>query len=360
MAPTHHSVGAAGLNGSNKRRKRAEAPRTLNHQFDVIGSEKRTDGGSRSTSRKKWFNRVVQVGIVGVLVYQLTQVGWGEVLRSLPTNPLFYMLQFAIYMALPVSELFIYKKPWKFKISQGLPIFIYKKIYNSDVITYSGEVYLYYWAKKHFSKPKKEIIAVIRDNNILSTVSSTMIAIFLIGIFMTFGHIGFNDIVGSEGRFWLPWIALLVVLLAVVAWHYRHLWFSLSRKEALYVLGVHTLRLLTVHALELLQWMVAIPAVSLTNWFSLMAAKIATSRIPLLPNKDLIFVSIVIGLSGAFGIPQAELASMLLVSSVMNKLINVSFFTWIGLKPSLKEAVSLPDSDENELDSEIVFSDERY
>jgi hypothetical protein len=90
-----------------------------------------------------------------------------------------------------------------------------------------------------------------------------------------------------------------------------------------------------------------------------MAAKIATSRIPLLPNKDLIFVSIVIGLSGTFGIPQAELASMLLVSSVMNKVINVGFFTWLSWKPSLREAVAMPD-DEKDIDSKIVFSDDRY
>jgi len=315
---------------------------------------------SPSSPWKKWFNRVVQVGIIGVLIYQLTQVGWVEVLRSLPKNPLFYVLQLVIYMALPISELFIYKKPWKFKISQGLPVFIYKKIYNSDVITYSGEIYLYYWAKKKFNYTRKEIIAVIRDNNILSTVSSTMIAVLLIGVFLTFGHIGFNDIIGREGRMWLPWVLLVVAVLGGIAWHYRHLWFSLSRREALHILSIHTLRLLAVHALELLQWVVAIPVVSMTNWFSLMAAKIATSRIPLLPNKDLIFVSIVIGLSGTFGIPQAELASMLLVSSVMNKLMNVGFFTWLSWKPSFRDAVIVPESDESENDPKIEFGDERY
>jgi hypothetical protein len=312
------------------------------------------------SSWKKWFNRVVQVGIIGLLVYQLTHVGWVEVIKSLPRNPLFYILQIAIYMALPISELFIYKKPWNFKLGQGLPVFIYKKIYNSDIITYSGEVYLYYWAKKKFNHTRKEIIAVIRDNNILSTVSSTMIAVLLIGVFLTFGHIGFNDIVGREGRMWLPWILLVVAVLGAIAWHYRRLWFSLSRREALYILSVHTLRLLAVHALELLQWMIAIPVVSMTNWFSLMAAKIATSRIPLLPNKDLIFVSIVIGLSGTFGIPQAELASMLLVSSVMNKLMNVAFFTWLSMKPSFKDDVAVPQSDENDIGVKIEFGDERY
>jgi len=302
---------------------------------------------------------VIQIGIIGVLVYQLTQVGWVEVLRSLPTNPLFYVLQLAIYMALPISELFIYKRPWNFKIGQGLPVFIYKKIYNSDVITYSGEVYLYYWAKKKFNYSKKEIVAVIRDNNILSTVSSTMIAILLIGVFLTFGHIGFNEIIGREGRMWLPWILLVLLVLSAIAWHHRRLWFSLSRREALYILSVHTSRLLAVHALEMLQWVVAIPAVSMTNWFSLMAAKIATSRIPLLPNKDLLFVSIVIGLSGTFGIPQAELASMLLVSSVMNKVINVGFFTWLSLKPSFKEEVAMPEHIESDIDSDIEFGNKQ-
>ncbi len=333
----------------------------MNSDTEVIGGEGLGEGKNKLPSPlKKWFNRVVQVGIIGVLIYQLTQVGWVEVLRSLPTNPLFYVLQLVIYMALPVSELFIYKKSWKFKIMEGLPVFIYKKIYNSDVITYSGEIYLYYWAKKKFSYTRKEIVSIIRDNNILSTISSTMIAVLLIGVFLTFGHIGFNDIIGREGRIWLPWVLLVVAVLGGIAWHYRSHWFSLSRREALYILSVHTLRLLAVHALELLQWVVAIPMVSITNWFSLMAAKIATSRIPLLPNKDLIFVSIVIGLSGKFGIPQAELASMLLVSSVMNKLMNVGFFTWLSWTPSFRDAVTVPQSDEGAIDSKIEFGDESY
>lgn len=304
---------------------------------------------------KKWFNRIVQIGIVGVLVYQLIQVGWVEVLRSLPTNPLFYVLQLVIYMALPISELFIYKKSWNFNIRQGLPVFVYKKIYNSDVITYSGEVYLYYWAKKKFNYSKKDIVALIRDNNILSTLSSTMIAILLIGVFLTFGHIGFNEIMGREDHMWIPWILLVFIVLGAIALHNRRLWFSLSRNEALYILRVHISRLMVVHALEMLQWVVAIPVVSMNNWFSLMAAKIATSRIPLLPNKDLLFVSIVIGLSGTFGIPQAELASMLLVSSVMNKVINVGFFTWLSIKPSFKADVALPDNIDRDIDPNIGF-----
>lgn len=323
---------------------------------EVIDSDGVIDGSPSSPSPMKiWFNRIVQIGIVGVLVYQLIQVGWVEVLRSLPTNPLFYVLQLVIYMALPISELFIYKKSWNFNIRQGLPVFVYKKIYNSDVITYSGEVYLYYWAKKKFNYSKRDIVALIRDNNILSTLSSTMIAILLIGVFLTFGHIGFNEIMGREDHLWIPWILLVFIVLGAIAWYNRRLWFSLSRNEALYILRVHISRLMVVHALEMLQWVVAIPAVSMNNWFSLMAAKIATSRIPLLPNKDLLFVSIVIGLSGTFGIPQAELASMLLVSSVMNKVINVGFFTWLSIKPSFKADVALPDNIDRDIDSNIGF-----
>lgn len=323
---------------------------------EVIDSDGVIDGSLSSPSPMKiWFNRIVQIGIVGVLVYQLIQVGWVEVLRSLPTNPLFYVLQLVIYLALPISELFIYKKSWNFNIRQGLPVFVYKKIYNSDVITYSGEVYLYYWAKKKFNYSKRDIVALIRDNNILSTLSSTMIAILLIGVFLTFGHIGFNEIMGREDHLWIPWILLVFIVLGAIAWYNRRLWFSLSRNEALYILRVHISRLMVVHALEMLQWVIAIPAVSMNNWFSLMAAKIATSRIPLLPNKDLLFLSIVIGLSGTFGIPQAELASMLLVSSVMNKVINVGFFSWLSIKPSIKADVALPDHIDRDIDSNIGF-----
>jgi len=317
------------------------------------------DSGSEAVSSKlgddspwkRWINRIIQVAIIALLIWQLTDVGWGEVIRNLPTNPFFYLLQFATYLALPLSELLIYRRPWKFKFSHGLPVFIYKKIYNSDVITYSGEFYLYHWARRTLGYPKKEVISIIRDTNILSTVSSTMIAVVLIAVFLSVGHIKLFDVIGLEGQYWLPWIALVVVILGIIAWRYRRLWFSMSQKEAAIISLIHIVRLLAVHALEMLQWIVAIPSVAITNWLSLMAAKIATNRIPLLPNKDLIFVSIVIGLSGTFGIPQAELASMLVVTSVMNKLMNVAFFGLISVLPEIKP----PDIDEEDDEKDEVL-----
>jgi len=307
---------------------------------------------SLSAKTKKWLSRLVQLFIFALLFWQLSSVGWKEVLSSLPSNPFFYILQVFIYFALPVSELFIYKKSWNFKVSDGFPVFVYKKIYNSDVITYSGEIYLYYWAKSKLAHSNKFIASVIRDNNILSTLSSTVIAIVLIGTFLSVGHITINQIIGAEGRFWIPWIGLVLTIVSVIAWKYRRYWFSMSRKETGYILSVHTVRLLVVHALELLQWVVAIPQVALGNWLSLMAAKIATSRIPLLPNKDLLFLSIVIGLSGAFGIPRAELASMLLVSSVLNKIFNVIFFLAFTIQ---KKNKTLP-SDQDLFDSRVDFN----
>lgn len=308
---------------------------------------------SLSPKTKKWLSRIVQSSILVLLFWQLSSVGWIEVYNSLPTNPLFYILQVLLYFALPVSELFIYKKSWDFKIKNGFPVFVYKKIYNSDVITYSGEIYLYYWAKSKLSHPYKYIASVIRDNNILSTLSSTIIAIILIGIFLSVGHITIHQIIGSEGRFWFPWILLVLFIVTIFAWRYRRYWFSMSRKEAAYILSVHTVRLLVVHALELLQWIIAIPQIALGNWLSLMAAKIATSRIPLLPNKDLLFLSIVIGLSGAFGIPRAELASMLLVSSVLNKVFNLVFFSWFTIKMKNE---SMP-TDQDLIDTKMDFNE---
>jgi len=311
-----------------------------------------TDKVSLSSTQKKWLFRSVQVFILALLFWQLSSVGWLEVIKSLPTNPLFYVLQILIYFALPVSELFIYRRSWDFKISKGFPIFVYKKIYNSDVITYSGEVYLYYWAKSQQTHSNKYIASVIRDNNILSTLSSTVIAIVLIGVFLTVGHITIHEIIGAEGRLWVPWILLVGAITLTIAWRYRKYWFSMSRKEATYILTVHTTRLLAVHALELLQWLVAIPQVAFGNWLSLMAAKIATSRIPLLPNKDLLFLSIVIGLSGTFGIPRAELASMLLVSSVLNKLFNLIFFSWFTIA---RKNESIP-TDQELMDTDVAFN----
>ncbi len=55
------------------------------------------------------------------------------------------------------------------------------------------------------------------------------------------------------------------------------------------------------------------------------------SRIPVIPNRDLIFLGAGVGLSGIVHISSAGVASMLVAITVLNKILNLAFFAGLSL-----------------------------
>jgi len=108
------------------------------------------------------------------------------------------------------------------------------------------------------------------------------------------------------------------------------------------VFTIQCARLLAGQALRIAQWSLAMPDVPLQVWFSLAAAALVLSRIPIVPSQDLLFLGIGVEMSTMLGISQAAMFSMLAVSSAVDKLLNLSLFTYfsmrrIGQKPAEKE-----------------------
>jgi len=149
----------------------------------------------RGKSTAKILRYILLVVIVVYLIYQLTVIGWGEVWRNLPTNPLFYLLFLVMHFILPSTELFIYRLSLRLPLWEGFKVFTKKKVLNSDVLGYSGEAYFYVWGKKHLKENDKYIFNVIKDNNIISSFASTLMAVLLLTIFTY-----------TECRYWSSYI----------------------------------------------------------------------------------------------------------------------------------------------------------
>lgn len=101
----------------------------------------------------KWAQRIINVAVAGWLIYQLTVIGWAKFWHELPSNPLFYILFAALFLQLPLFEVGIYRLLWAFDALRAVPIFILKRVYNKDVIDYSGEFYFLDGPKKHSTSP---------------------------------------------------------------------------------------------------------------------------------------------------------------------------------------------------------------
>jgi len=295
----------------------------------------------RSETGKKtgtWVRRLINAGVVVWLVYELSLVGWLNVWQSLPTQPLFYLIFFFLYFQLPFFEILIYRINWSFDSIRSIPVFLMKNIYNKDVLGYSGEVYFYLWAQKTLNYKKLDLFKIIKDNNIISSVSSTLVAFSLLSIFFFTDQIKILDwIMQDSGNYIWGGTALLLVLVIVVI-KFRRFVISMPLRNAYKIFGIHAARLTLNLFLVVVMYDIVIPDTPMSIWFTLLSVEIILSRIPFLPNRDLIFTGMGIGLAEGLGVSTSAIAAILLTRTVLGKVMNLSFFAFSSV---VKEKTTL-------------------
>lgn len=285
---------------------------------------------------------VFMLGILAYLVYELRDVSWAEIGTALPTNPLFYLLFLLLYFLLPLAECFVYRITWTFDAWQSFPAFVKKRIYNKDVLGYSGEVYFYAWARKNVNLSDLEILKTIRDQNIVSSAASTMIAVVLGVVFLYTGQISVTEWIGRQETSYLVGGTVVTALLVALVVRLRHYLFSMAFKTATLIFAVHLARLVVGQGLQIGMWAVAMPEVALPTWFTFAALSIIVTRIPLIPNRDLIFLSLGVSLSGMVGISEAGVFAMLAAIAVLGKAINLVFFPALSVLGRKKKPAEPP------------------
>lgn len=284
---------------------------------------------------KKVLRHLFNAGIIGFLFYQIYEIGFARVVRELPLNPLFYLLFIINYLSLPVSEYFIYRVQWHLRFKEAFLLFVKKKVLNTDVLGYSGELYLFYEMKKTLKRDAVEIFNFIKDNNIISSVASTLISIILLTFFLTSGYLSIFDLIGKDNLIYLVLGVIVLGGVGVLVYYFRSYVFHLDIKNASKIFSIYTSRLLFTNFIQILQWAIIKPEIPITVWFSLMAVQVISSRIPLLPSRDVLFVNIALGISPMVDVAQADLVGILTANLIMKKLIS---FLSFSLTTSLKTA----------------------
>ena len=287
----------------------------------------------------KWGNRILLAGVLVFLVVRLSEVGWGDILRDIPTNPLFYLIFVGMYLGLPLAETFIYKILWNLPFKHSFPELLKKRVYNKDVLNYSGEAHLYMWARKYVDRSDRRLLLDMKDNTIISSLTSMSLALLLLSIFLFTGYLPFDALFENIERTWIIGGIFCLVMLILLAFRFRKSVISVSAKTAGLLFGIHLGRLLVVKCLQILQWAVVMPEVPVSIWFSYLSLQIIVNQIPLLPAKDLVVLGASTGLSRELAISETAVAGMLLVTAVLDKVVNVILFAYLS---SRKTSISEP------------------
>ena len=269
----------------------------------------------------------LQLSVYAILAWRLTHVGWGDVLQSLPTSPLFYALVGLSYLALPVSDVLIYGPWWQVPRAALARASFRKRVYNEDVVDYSGEAAFIAWAERS-GVPSTQAFRDVRDNNIVSGAVSLTVTLIAAAVALGTNGVGWNAATGELAAFAAIPLLILVTVLVFLG---RRV-FALSTREALRSMAINAGRMAVVSTLTVSIWSTAVPGTPLRAWIVLLAAQLLVSRIPLIPAKDLLFVGIGVSLSSTIGTAQAAVAGALLVQVAVVKTLNLMILAMSSLR----------------------------
>ena len=260
--------------------------------------------------------------VVG-LARELFGSGLAGLHRAVPAEWGFYAAFTMLYFSLPTGDWIIFRRLWGIPRLGGMVALVKKRIANEVVFGYSGEAYFYAWARAR-SHMVAAPFGAVKDVSILSALAGNAITLAMIAVALPLGYDLFRtsgylrEIVGS---------VLIVVATMLPFLIFSRRVFSLPRATLGWIFGVHCLRLVAGSMLIALAWHFALPDVPVGMWLFLAAARLLVSRLPLVPNKDLLFANFAILVIGQ----DQALSGLIAFTAALLLLYHMIFIGLFGL-----------------------------
>ncbi|MDF7776697.1 hypothetical protein P1X14_15675 [Sphingomonas sp. AOB5] len=274
--------------------------------------------------RRRWplvLGSALTLLMIVALARELFGSGLAGLQQTIPTHPMFYVAFALFYLAPPTFDYIIFRRLWAIPLD-GMAALHKKRIANEVVVGYSGEAYFYAWARQRTQMVAAPFGAV-KDVTIQSAIAGntfTLILILLVIPFMDMlpkDLVNFSTIAGS---------AALMVVMSLPFFLFSKRVFSLPRNTLWWVFGIQMARLSTVTLTLALAWHYAMPAVPVGTWLFLAAGRMLVSRVPLLPQKELVFASVAILLIGS-GEALTELMALMAALALLTHVALIAVFS---------------------------------
>ncbi len=242
----------------------------------------------------------IPLTLLAVIGHRLTLLGWRDIWAARPANPGFYLLLAAQFFLQPLGDYLVYRNLWR-ENRPPLAVILRKRLMNTFMLDYSGEAFFFLWAKRHLNLPRGLLVHAIKDSNILSGGAGLTMVYLLLLLLLATGGLRVPAAMGAHAWIYVLAGTVPLVLSAVLILGHRKLT-ALGRRQIAATFGIHFCRAALVLAVEFGLWELsgALPTAIASLQF--VTLRLVVTRLPLVPNKDLIFV-------GA-GIATAHLAKM--------------------------------------------------
>lgn len=257
---------------------------------------------------------LISLAVLIAALVSLRQLNVGSIVALVPRRADFWVLFGLAYLAAPVADWVIFRRLWCIPLS-GLAPLVRKLIGNEILLGYVGEVYFYAWARRRADITAAPFGA-IKDVAVLSALVGNAVTLVMLAVAAPlYGKLG--QATGSE---LLMWSIVTVLASSVGALILRRRLFTMPRRELYFIAAVHLARIVATTGITALLWHLVLPSVALSWWLLLATLRMLLSRLPLVPNKDIVFASIAVLLVGhdlEIGALMAMIASLLLATHVL-------------------------------------------
>lgn len=262
----------------------------------------------------RWVGPLVSMLILVVALSQFRDINLGRLWALLPGAAAFWLIFLLNYLVGPLSEWVIFRRLWSIPLA-GLAALLRKLVSNELLLGYLGELYFYAWARRSASITTAPFGA-IKDVAILSALAGNIVTLAMVVLALPL-----LSVVNANFSQWEAGGSILFVLLtSLFVLLVRRRLFTLPRSELWIVFGIHLLRIVGKIALAALMWHLLLPAVALSWWGLLGTLRQLLSRLPFLPNKDVIFAGIaafLIGRDSEITSAMALMASLTLATHLL-------------------------------------------
>ena len=261
------------------------------------------------TLKRRWpmvVGGIITAVMIVVLGKQLLDTGLAGLSRALPRNPFFYLFFTAYYFSPVIGDYVIFHRLWKIPAA-GFAALIRKRV-ASDMIGYSGEAYIYTWARQR-STMLAEPFGAVKDVSILSAIAGSAVTLAVLVVALPFVMGSLDD---AKLRI-VGWSAVVIFSMSLQILIFSKRVFSLDRGTLWFIFAVHCARVLGGAILVAIVWHFGLAGISLATLLLLSALRMLVSRLPMVPNKDLFFATIA-GMSAG---EHAALTQMLAIVAAM-------------------------------------------
>ena len=212
---------------------------------------------------------------------------------------------------------------------RGIFALLRKLVSNTILLGYLGEVYFYAWARRN-AHINAAPFGAIKDVSILSALTGNIVTLAMVVISAPL----FRSLhLGMDGEaFVLSTVFVTIISLAVLLLRKRL--FTLPRKELWIIAGIHFGRILATILLAAIMWHILLPTVALTWWLLLGTLRQLVSRLPFLPNKDVVFA----GLAVFFVGNDASIASAMALMAALTLGTHLLVGAVLGISELVRES----------------------